>query len=87
MTFSSCSKDVREMLGGKNIKPPSCLRCTVLRKESLSSQARQRGYNKLTFILENLDTLKNVWYVAPNTRHSGPENSLQMLLLNVNNSQ
>ena len=35
-----------------NIQPPSCLRCTVLRKERLSSQGRQRGYNKLTFIAE-----------------------------------
>ena len=40
------------MLGGKNIQPPSCLRCTVLRKGRLSSQGRQRGYNKLTFIVE-----------------------------------
>ena len=30
-----------------NIRPPSCLRCTVLRKERLSS----KGYNKLTFIV------------------------------------
>ena len=43
---------MREMLGRKNIQPPSCLRCTVLRKERLSSQGRQRGYNKLTFIVE-----------------------------------
>ena len=28
-----------------------------------------------------------MWNVAPNTRHSAPENSLQMLVLNVNNSQ
>ena len=35
-----------------NIQPPSCLRCTVLRKERLSSQGRQRGYNKRTFIVE-----------------------------------
>ena len=40
------------MLGGKNIQPPSCLQCTVLRKERLSSQGRQRGFNKLTFIVE-----------------------------------
>ena len=40
------------MLGRKNIQPPSCLRCTVLRKERPSSQGRQRGDNKLTFILE-----------------------------------
>ena len=46
------------MLGGKNIQPPSCLRCTVLRKERLSSQGRQRGYNKLTFIVEMRRYLK-----------------------------
>ena len=45
---------MREMLGRKNIQPPSCLRCTVLRKEGLSPQRRQRGYNKLTFIVEIL---------------------------------
>ena len=49
------------MLGRKNIQPPSCLRCTVLRKERQSSQGRQRGYNKLTFIVENHDTLKNTF--------------------------
>ena len=40
------------MLGRKNIQPPSCLRCTVLRNERLSSQGRQRGYNKLALIVE-----------------------------------
>ena len=58
LTFSSRSKNVREMLGRKNIQPPSCLRCTVLRNERLSSQGRQRGYNKLTFIVEMLRYLK-----------------------------
>ena len=37
-----------------NIRPPSCVRCTLLRKERLSS----KGYNKLTFIVEILLYLK-----------------------------
>ena len=52
LTFSSCSKNVHEVLGRKNIQPPSCLRCTVSRKERLYSQVRQRGYNKLIFVVE-----------------------------------
>ena len=40
------------MLGSNNILLPSCLRCTVLRKERVSSQGRQRGSNKHTFIVE-----------------------------------
>ena len=31
-------------------------------------------------------TRTRLWNVTPNTRHSAPENSLQMLVLNVNNS-
>ena len=52
LIISSYLKNVREMLRRNNIQPPSCIRCIVLRKERLSSQGRQRGYNKLTFILE-----------------------------------
>ena len=52
LTISSYLKNVREMLRRNNIQPPSCIRCIVLRKERLSSQGRQRGYNKLTFIVE-----------------------------------
>ena len=56
------------MLGRNNIQPPSCLRCSVLRKKRLSSQGRQRGYNKLTFIGEIPRYLKRtrLWNVAPN---------------------
>ena len=63
LTFSCCSKNVREMLGRNNMQPPSCLRCTVLQKERLSTQRPQRGYNKLTFIgsAKYLDTLKNTF--------------------------
>ena len=57
------------MLGRKNIQPPSCLRCTVLRKERLSSQGRQRGYNKLTFIVEIPRYLKNT-FVERNTQYT-----------------
>ena len=60
---------MREMLGRKNIQPPSCLRCTVLRKERLSSQRRQRGYNKLTFILEIPRYLKNT-FVERSTQYT-----------------
>ena len=52
LTISSCLKNVREMLRSNNIQPPSCIRCIVLRKERLSSEGRQQGYNKLTFIVE-----------------------------------
>ena len=60
-TFSYCSKNEREMLGRGSIQSPPWLRCTVLRKERLSSQGRQRGYNKFTFIV------KMPWYLIRNT--------------------
>ena len=84
LTFTCCSKNEREMLGRNNIQPPSCLRCTVLRKERLSSQGRQRGCNKLTFIGEIPRYLKKhvcgtylPIYVI----------QLQMFVVNVNKSQ
>ena len=57
------------MLGRKNIQPPSCLRCAVLRKETLPSLGRERGYNKLTFIVEYHDILKNM-FVERNTQYT-----------------
>ena len=43
-----------------NIQPPSCLLCTVLRKERLSSQGQLRGYNKLAFMVEMPRNLKEL---------------------------
>ena len=59
-----------------------------LRKERLSSQGPQRGYNKLTFIVEMPQYLKElVCGTYPNIRYSAPETSLQMLVVKVNNSR
>ena len=58
------------MLVRKNIQPPSCLRCTVLRKERLSSQGRQRGYNKLTFIVEIPRYVKDYTFVERSTQYT-----------------
>ena len=80
---------MREMLGRNNIQPPSCLRCTVLRKERLSSQGRHAASLQLTHFHRRNTSIrlsKRLWNVAPNIRHSAPENSLQMLLVNVYNS-
>ena len=73
LTFSCCSKNVREMLGRNNIQPSSCLRFTVLRKERLSSQRRQWGYNKLTFIGEIPRYLKG--HVCEGSSRNQPANA------------
>ena len=89
LTFTCCSKNEREMLGRNNIQPPSCLRCTVLRKERLSSQGRQRGCNKLTFIGEIPRYLQKhvCGTYLPIYVIQLQKNSLQMLVVNVNKSQ
>ena len=61
---------MREKLGGKNTQPPSCLRFTVLRNERLSSQGRQRGYNKLTFIVEIPRYLKKNLFVERSNQYT-----------------